>query len=78
MEEVSNLPVNRKQEEEVMLQSQAAASVEENILSSKIASGRTGDVLSTLIALEKVKTNTLSTVNSLEVNLVPLVISRIL
>ncbi|XP_036451899.1 cation channel sperm-associated protein 4-like [Colossoma macropomum] len=53
LEEVSNLPINRKQEEEVMLQSQAAASVEENILSSKITSGRTGDVLSTLIALEK-------------------------
>ncbi|KAL6489926.1 hypothetical protein MHYP_G00002710 [Metynnis hypsauchen] len=52
-EEVRNLPVNRKQEEEEMLQSQMAASVEGNLLSSKIASGRTGDVLSTFIALEK-------------------------
>ncbi|KAL6489903.1 hypothetical protein MHYP_G00002480 [Metynnis hypsauchen] len=52
-EEVRNLPINRKQEEEEMLQSQMAASVEGNLLSSKIASGRTGDVLSTFIALEK-------------------------
>ncbi|KAL6489909.1 hypothetical protein MHYP_G00002540 [Metynnis hypsauchen] len=52
-EEVRNLPINRKQEEEVMVQSQMAASVEGNLLSSKIASGRTGDVLSTFIALEK-------------------------
>ncbi|KAL7876524.1 hypothetical protein AOLI_G00114870 [Acnodon oligacanthus] len=36
-----------------MFQSQVAASVEENILSGKITSGRTGDVLSTFIALEK-------------------------
>ncbi|KAL7879547.1 hypothetical protein SRHO_G00018010 [Serrasalmus rhombeus] len=53
LEDVRNLPKNRKQEEEVVFQSQVAASVEENILSSKIASGRTGDVLSTFIALEK-------------------------
>ncbi|KAL6489907.1 hypothetical protein MHYP_G00002520 [Metynnis hypsauchen] len=52
-EEVRNLPINRKQEEEEMLQSQMAASVEGNLLSSKIASGRTGDVLSSFIALEK-------------------------
>ncbi|KAL7825288.1 hypothetical protein AOLI_G00324950 [Acnodon oligacanthus] len=53
LEEVSNLPVNRKQEEEVIFQSQVAASVEGNILSSKITSGQTGDVLSSYIALEK-------------------------
>ncbi|KAL7876521.1 hypothetical protein AOLI_G00114840 [Acnodon oligacanthus] len=53
LEEVSNLPVNRKQGEEVMFQSQVAASLEGNILSGKITSGRTADVLSTFIALEK-------------------------
>ncbi|KAL7825123.1 hypothetical protein AOLI_G00323300 [Acnodon oligacanthus] len=53
LEEVSNLPINRKQGEEVIFQSQVAASVEGNILSSKITSGQTGDVLSSYIALEK-------------------------
>ncbi|KAI4880948.1 hypothetical protein NFI96_019593 [Prochilodus magdalenae] len=52
-EEVRAVPANRRHELELMRQWQAAATLEENILSSEVFSGRTGDILTTLMTLDE-------------------------
>ena len=54
VEEVHSLSFNVKQEQEVMMRNHMAATLQDNLLNNDIATGRTGDILSTLITLEKV------------------------
>uniref|UniRef100_A0A4W5L765 Ion transport domain-containing protein n=1 Tax=Hucho hucho TaxID=62062 RepID=A0A4W5L765_9TELE len=53
VEEVHSLSFNVKQEQEVMMRNHMAATLQDNLLNNDIATGRTGDILSTLITLEK-------------------------
>ncbi|KAJ7991879.1 hypothetical protein DPEC_G00288430 [Dallia pectoralis] len=53
VEEVHSLSFNVEQEHEVILRDQMAWSLQDNLLKNDIATGRTGDMLSTLITLEK-------------------------
>ncbi|KAI4880944.1 hypothetical protein NFI96_003388 [Prochilodus magdalenae] len=52
-EEVRAVPANRRHELELMRQCQTAATLEENILSSEVFSGRTEDILTTLMTLDE-------------------------
>ncbi|XP_019905824.2 cation channel sperm-associated protein 4 [Esox lucius] len=61
VEEVHGLSFNAEQEQEVILRDQMAWTLQDNLLMNDIATGRTGDMLSTLITLEKahvIDTNT--------------------
>ncbi|XP_062372186.1 cation channel sperm-associated protein 4-like [Sardina pilchardus] len=53
VEEVHSLPFNREQENAVIMRDQRAAMLKNTILKDDIAMGRTGDMLSTLMTLEK-------------------------
>ncbi|KAG5260850.1 hypothetical protein AALO_G00297280 [Alosa alosa] len=53
VEEVHSLPFNREQENAVIMRDQRAAVLKNTILKDDIAMGRTGDMLSTLMTLEK-------------------------
>ncbi|KAI4874796.1 hypothetical protein NFI96_028570, partial [Prochilodus magdalenae] len=52
-EEVTTVPENRKHELEWMMESQAAVRLEDDILRSEVFSGRTGDILTTLMNLDE-------------------------
>ncbi|XP_062301778.1 cation channel sperm-associated protein 4-like isoform X1 [Osmerus eperlanus] len=53
VDELHSLSFNKEQEQEVILRNQVGASLQDNLWKNEIASGRTGDMLSTLITLEK-------------------------
>lgn len=52
--EVHSLAFNREQENAVINRDKQAANMKDSFLKDDIATGRTGDMLSTLMALEKV------------------------
>ncbi|MGH0188110.1 UNVERIFIED_CONTAM: hypothetical protein FKN15_028079 [Acipenser sinensis] len=54
-EEVRGILFNREQEQEVIMRNKQVPMLNENLLMNEIASGKTGDMLSTLMILEKVK-----------------------
>ncbi|KAL2079516.1 hypothetical protein ACEWY4_025260 [Coilia grayii] len=53
VDEVRSLPFNREQDNAVIMRDQNAASLKDSLLKNDIAMGRSGDMLSTLMALEK-------------------------
>ncbi|XP_031441058.2 cation channel sperm-associated protein 4-like [Clupea harengus] len=53
VEAVHSLPFNREQENAVLMRDHNAATMTDSFLKNEVATGRTGDMLSTLIALEK-------------------------
>ncbi|XP_058853524.1 cation channel sperm-associated protein 4-like isoform X1 [Acipenser ruthenus] len=52
-EEVRGILFNREQEQEVIMRNKQVPMLNENLLMNEIASGKTGDMLSTLMMLEK-------------------------
>ncbi|XP_028675577.2 cation channel sperm-associated protein 4-like [Erpetoichthys calabaricus] len=53
IQEVQELPVNQGRQEEMMRRHQMMRKLSDSVLKDSVASGRSGDVLSTLIMLEK-------------------------
>ncbi|XP_041096508.1 cation channel sperm-associated protein 4-like [Polyodon spathula] len=53
VEEVRGILFNREQEQEVIMRNKQVPMLNENLLMNEIASGKTGDMLSTLMMLEK-------------------------
>ncbi|XP_063043105.1 cation channel sperm-associated protein 4-like [Engraulis encrasicolus] len=53
VDEVHSLPFNLEQDNDVIMRDKNATSLKQSLLSDKIATGRQGDMLSTLMTLEK-------------------------
>ncbi|XP_035385359.1 cation channel sperm-associated protein 4-like [Electrophorus electricus] len=53
VDKVHSLSYNREKDKEMIMRNQMAASLQEDLFSNEIAMGRSGDILSTLITLEK-------------------------